>query len=263
MNRLKRDIAKRKKQKLSASSFRKAIGKLACIGAISLSCGIHETQRLRINPDAIITFLADDFSLVKGKSTPDELVSRMKSQGLTGITRDSTLLNDKLFAAVTADYQEKAHIFEAGQYSHSIRLNPGRSIPYDQGLRFGSYNDHTFLLAIYGDAIGLVKNGPAASPPRLEAFEYTDGRFEKHGRMSLQKVSCPNGGLRDPFFVGWSLDDGILFLARGDDGFVWGSAYHIRMEETGSGKIRPVITEPIPLRQALNCSCVQDYVYGE
>ncbi len=233
-------------------------------GSIMLSsCGMINNQEFRVNPEAMETFSAKELGLVKGETTAAALIDRMKQKGMTGITTDD-LVHGKHYQAVSADYQKKIDIFEQDSYSHSVRLDCN-SIPYDLGIRFGSFRNRLFLLVMYGDPISLVKNrhGLTPQPPKLEVFKYQDNGFSKHEGVDLKRLSERNMGLRDPFFVSWNLEDGILFLARDDEGTAWRKAYYIRMIESDQKGPSVRIGEPVSLRQALECSCVQEYIYGE
>lgn len=234
--------------------MRKFVGAALVATSVSFSCLPVMVEPLRVNNIDSITAVRLGF--VRGKTTFLQAERLMKAQGLTGISKDSFIDGGPARDAITADYQDKIHLFESNKYRESIEVEGAEMLPYSYGLRFARHGKNLFLMALFRDALDMTEQHERAKAPRIEFFRMKNGSFVHSHNYFMKNLSEKMGGLTDPVFVGHSLDDGVLFLARDSEGRVWDSAFHIRLRKGRT------LFSSVPLSEAARCSCIQNYLYG-
>ncbi|MBD3210381.1 hypothetical protein GF318_03295 [Candidatus Micrarchaeota archaeon] len=233
--------------------------KFLCAAALAVSMGTMSCYTVMVEPlraDNMNTLESRQLGLRKGRTTFAMAEQMMKKKGLTGIASDLYIRDGPLYHALAADYQEKIHIFRDNRYVQSVLLESQDTLPYGFSLRFADKGERLFLIALHRDPIGFTELSQKAGPPRIEFFQLSNGSFRHSHTYGIGALSRKMGGLTHPHFVGHSLDDGVLFIARTKEGRVWESAFRLKLENEKTGM------SPVPLREAARCSCIQNYIYG-
>jgi hypothetical protein len=237
--------------------MRKLIGVVVLAAALSPSQACRSVMVEPLRVDNMDAMTIRQLGFVKGRTTFAQAERMMKSHGLTGISKDVYVDDrNKLFQVVSADYQDKVHVFEDNRYKESVDIGCKGMLPYGFALRLAKTKGKVVLMALFRDALDLTDRLSVAGPPRIELFEREDGSFKSINTISLGRLSQRHGGLTSPLFVGHDLGLGVIFVARGRDGRVWERAYMISMKQ---GEIRVL---GMPLEEAARCSCVRNYIYG-
>ncbi len=241
--------------------------KLAAAAAIALSLSPGCRYFLPVVTEPIRIENTDDMSpaklgFVKGETTFAQAQAMMRGKNLSGLTKTVFAdlrpgARDLVLNAISADYQMAVHVFENDRYRESVRLHAGSVLPYGGALTISSSGNSIFLLALYRDPLEMTDQKLMAQPPRIEIFEQSGGSFVFRSTFHIGKIAADNGGITRPIFVGHDLDDGVMLLARDNDGVIWDGAYFLRLE---NGSLK---TTHVSLQEASRCSCVQKYMYGE
>lgn len=195
-----------------------------------------------------------------GTTSLDAARATMRTQGFTGVTESEFAAPDgPVLAVLGADYQSRVHVFRGGVYAESLTLPSRGWPPYGLQLRIGADDTSNLLLVLYRDPLGRPGEPPAIQSYRehQSGYPYDEGepRFEPSGHASLEHVAKRHGGMTSPLFVGASLSDGVLLVARNRDGSLWNRGYLVRT------KPRSVELQAMPMTSALRCSCVDAYSF--
>lgn len=187
-----------------------------------------------------------------------EAVRSAKVSGLTGVRTDTYLSEPEglVLGALGADYQTRVQVFENDRYVQSVTLAAGGVLPYGVVPRLARSRGQTLLIVLYRDPMELTSPLAPAHGPRLEVFRRHDGGFTPVKTFPLDGLRSATGGIASPIFVGHDLDEGVIFLARDNEGAVWKNAYLMSLS---GGEC---VLKELPLDEAARCSCVRDYIYG-
>jgi len=221
----------------------------SCYGAV-----VKEQFRLA-NPGSINR---NDLGFVKGETTMEEAETIMQEKQMTGITKDEFAASpEKAYGFITADYQTRVHVFENFRYRESVELHPNSAIPYGFALRAAAVGEKVMLMALYRDPIAQVSRRGNGNPPRIDAFLLDDKGISRASTLSFERIAKENGGMSFPLFVGYDLSEGVIFVARSNEGETWKNAYILRY---GRGELR---AEPISVFVAAGCPSILSYMNGK
>jgi hypothetical protein len=192
---------------------------------------------------------------VKGKTGIDDAINAMRQKGIGGIT--GSLYVNSAGTGVTAlgaDYQGRIFVFENETYAQNASLSyGGLGTPYAIRLLVGNNGGKTTILAFSKD---YTAKYPGDKPPRLDVFTSGDDGFEYSSTFFLGQIAEKNNGIVRPLFVGAEIDEGVAFIARDNEGNVWGRAYRVSVH--GS----ELYYKQMTFYDALLIPEIENYVYG-
>lgn len=192
---------------------------------------------------------------VRGGTTLAEAEAAMRAAKLTGVTSQTWADDGRAVSVLAADYQLRVFVFEGGRFRQSVAVDSGAVLPFRWALRVGQADGGLALVAMYRDPREELSS--AGSGPRAAVFVEGAGGFTQVNTVPLAGLAAAHGGLTRPFLVGDDFSRGVMFVARDREGAPWSSAYLLRLR----GK--ELALAPLSMREAMRCSCVHDWVYGE
>ncbi len=202
---------------------------------------------------------AEDLAFVPAQTTLVEAEAAL-SKRVTGVTKStgSVVLGSSSqpeeLAVIGGDFQRSLHLFRNGRYWQSEAL-PADAPAYGLALGVAQRGGDALLLVVQQSPLD------GASGNRLLMYAASERGIELRASRTLDDLAADNGGMSHPRLIGRDIEDGVLLIARDDDGILWDDTYVFSAGDVSSGGGLRVVARP--LSESIRCSCVRGYVAGK
>jgi hypothetical protein len=198
------------------------------------------------------TLSPEQLGFVRDWTNLDDAIQILRERGMTHVAENTNAPEGgRGISALTADFQHLIHIFRGRRYEQSIRLDlPAGELPMRYLLRVADYDGGLAIVALARDAAGF-------EPARLAIIPYSTMGAGEVSFADLSDLERRHNGMQDPIFVGYSLQDGITFIARDNEGVPWNYGYIISWDGSALRK------RPVAFSELMMCDCIRGWAEGQ